>query len=154
MASGTKEVAATPPRELCMGHAAIKRVARRANIQFISRNAQDTLIHWVDSTLIDTLTEAARLAKEENRRVVKPRHLKLPGRIDAPIYPKTPVVPEPAARPGKKPCFLCSERIPSTITVPCGHRYACVTCAAAVRPKKCHMCRKPIQGMYKINKQK
>ncbi len=38
-------------------------------------------------------------------------------------------------------CIICCDRERNTITVPCGHPYACVTCVLAARPTQCPICR-------------
>ena len=68
-------------------------------------------------------------------------------------YPPLPTRAEPDAPEGSPPsrvCSLCMARAVGTTTVPCGHMYACVTCAATTQPTECGLCRTHVDRMIQV----
>jgi baculoviral IAP repeat-containing protein 7/8 len=50
----------------------------------------------------------------------------------------------------EKLCKVCYTTDYNTIFQPCGHIYACITCATKLKIKKCPMCRQPFTKIQKI----
>jgi histone H3/H4 len=132
---------------------AMERLSRHAGGVRMHRSTMDHVMDLMNRQIVSMFQEAGTRATAEGRHIVKikdiPTTPTLPG---APrVFPHKPQ-DEPSARGGKKPCAICWDRAPCTVAVPCGHMYACATCAS-VRPKICALCRAPIESMYKVYKQ-
>jgi hypothetical protein len=65
-------------------------------------------------------------------------------------YPEAPREPEPSTEDSEKQCALCMDREKSTVAIPCGCRYACVTCIRTSKPTACALCRTPLKGVYRV----
>lgn len=88
-----------------------------------------------------------------------PPQLLLQGpRVDQPLQPHTTAIeyptastnPEPVTEDLAKMCSICMDREKCTVAIPCGCRYACITCVRASKPKTCALCRAPLKGIYRI----
>jgi histone H3/H4 len=133
--------------------AALMRLACRAGGIRMCGPARLYVTDLVNRQIVSMFQEARTRAAADGRHTLKikdiPTTPTLPG---APrVFPHKPQ-DEPSARGDKKPCAICWDRAPCTVAVPCGHLYACATCAS-VRPKICALCRAPIQSMYRVYKQ-
>ncbi len=72
--------------------------------------------------------------------------------VAATTYPPVPAGGEPDApdgTPDAQLCVICQERLRSTVVVPCGHVYSCVTCMAKARPVVCAMCNAHVEKVIR-----
>ena len=81
----------------------------------------------------------------------------VPGVVQPPLqqppaieYPTSPTNPEPVTEDPAKMCSICMDREKCTVAIPCGCRYACITCVQSSKPKTCALCRTPLKGIYRI----
>ena len=79
----------------------------------------------------------------------------------ASIFPPSPAplvyaLPAPADEPSapddtpdEKLCVICMDRVKTTVVVPCGHCYACITCVRASAPRACQVCKAPVEKVIR-----
>ena len=54
------------------------------------------------------------------------------------------------AREGEAPCILCLTNSKDIAFVPCGHVISCVSCVQELTDRKCPLCRKRVENVYRI----
>jgi hypothetical protein len=82
--------------------------------------------------------------------VVLPQPAPPPPLPPAIEYPEAPRESEPSIEDAEKQCVLCMDRAKTTVAIPCGCSYACVTCIRASRPVACALCRTPLRGIFRL----
>lgn len=92
--------------------------------------------------------EAARRTAERrtaDRRTAE-RHEASPAASASPATQASPATE--AAQDGQSMCAICRER-PIDTMLQCGHA-ACAACVGALEPRRCHICRVPIEHTQRI----
>ena len=56
----------------------------------------------------------------------------------------------PEKTPDAALCSICLSRLPATVCVPCGHKYACVTCTLKAKPTTCAICRAELREVIRV----
>lgn len=90
---------------------------------------------------------------------------RLPSDLSQPVWPTRPNdsapspsagIPYPAAEvelsapEGTDACKICFERASTTVCVPCGHVYSCVTCILIAQPRICAICREGLASVIRF----
>ncbi len=68
-----------------------------------------------------------------------------------PTYPEMPKDHEATTTDDDKMCKICFDRVKSTVMVPCGCMYSCVTCVRKERPTVCAICRHAVANVVRFH---